>query len=137
MPAWIWMPQILAFSHRYHVVAFDPRGQGDSAVPATGYEPVRRGRDIAELIAHLDPPPVVVVGWSLGVLDTLASVHVAGRSPSGRPGAGGQLGRRGAAAVLSARAAAHAARRPTTKRRCRQFVRAMFHRRRHRPIWTA
>ena len=25
MPAWIWMPQILAFSHRYHVVAFDPR----------------------------------------------------------------------------------------------------------------
>ncbi len=78
MPAWIWMPQILAFCHRYHVVAFDPRGQGDSAVPATGYEPVRRGRDVAELIAHLDSPPVVVVAWSLGVLDTLASIHVAG-----------------------------------------------------------
>jgi non-heme chloroperoxidase len=78
MPAWIWMPQILAFSRRYHVVAFDPRGQGDSAVPASGYEPVRRGRDVAELIAHLESPPVVVVGWSLGVLDTLASIHVAG-----------------------------------------------------------
>ncbi len=78
MPAWIWMPQILAFSQRYHVVAFDPRGQGDSAVPAFGYEPERRGRDVAELVAHLNAPPVVVVGWSLGVLDTLASIHVAG-----------------------------------------------------------
>jgi non-heme chloroperoxidase len=78
MPAWIWMPQILAFSRRYHVLAFDPRGQGDSAVPASGYEPERRGRDVAELIAHLDAPKVVVIGWSLGVLDTLASIHVAG-----------------------------------------------------------
>jgi microsomal epoxide hydrolase len=78
MPAWIWMPQIRAFSRRYRVIAFDPRGQGDSAVPATGYEPERRGRDIAELIARLGGPPVVVVGWSLGVLDTLAAIHVAG-----------------------------------------------------------
>ncbi|WP_428488652.1 alpha/beta fold hydrolase [Rhodopila sp.] len=78
MPAWIWMPQIEAFSRRYRVVAFDPRGQGDSAVPATGYEPRRRGRDVAELIRHLDSAPVVVIGWSLGVLDTLASIHVAG-----------------------------------------------------------
>ena len=78
MPAWIWMPQIQAFSRRYHVVAFDPRGQGDSAIPAQGYEPVRRGRDVAELISHLRSQPVVVIGWSLGVLDTLASIHVAG-----------------------------------------------------------
>jgi microsomal epoxide hydrolase len=78
MPAWIWMPQILAFSRRYHVVAFDPRGQGDSAIPDSGYEPERRGRDIAELIAHLDARKVVVIGWSLGVLDTLAAIHVAG-----------------------------------------------------------
>jgi non-heme chloroperoxidase len=78
MPAWIWMPQILAFSRRYHVVAFDPRGQGDSAAPASGYEPERRGRDVAELIAHLDASKVVVIGWSLGVLDTLAAIHVAG-----------------------------------------------------------
>ncbi len=75
MPAWIWAPQIAAFSRQYHVVAFDPRGHGDSDVPATGYEPGRRGQDIAELIAHLEPVPVVVVGWSLGVLDTLAYVH--------------------------------------------------------------
>jgi non-heme chloroperoxidase len=78
MPAWIWMPQILAFSSRFHVVAFDPRGQGDSAIPAGGYEPIRRGRDVAELIAHADTRPVVAVAWSLGVLDTLAAINVAG-----------------------------------------------------------
>ncbi len=75
MPAWIWEPQIQAFAQRYHVVAFDPRGQGDSDVPSSGYEPGRRGQDIAELIANLEPVPVLLVGWSLGVLDTLAFVR--------------------------------------------------------------
>lgn len=78
MPAWIWTPQILAFSRHYHVIAFDPRGQGDSAIPRTGYEPVRRGRDIADLLRHVGARRVVIVAWSLGVLDTLACIHVAG-----------------------------------------------------------
>lgn len=78
MPAWIWQPQIQAFARRYHVVAFDPRGQGDSDAPASGYEPGRRGQDIAELIGHLTPVPAVLVGWSLGVLDTLAFVRAHG-----------------------------------------------------------
>lgn len=78
MPAWIWMPQIQALGRHYHIIAFDPRGQGDSAIPPTGYEPVRRGRDVAELIASLKATRVVVVAWSLGVLDTLASINVAG-----------------------------------------------------------
>ncbi len=72
MPAWIWERQIQAFAPARHVVAFDPRGQGDSGVPAGGYEPGRRGQDIAELIERLGPRPVVLVGWSLGVLDVLA-----------------------------------------------------------------
>jgi microsomal epoxide hydrolase len=75
MPAWIWEPQIRAFGQRYHVVAFDPRGQGDSDAPSSGYEPVRRGQDIAELVADLAPVPALLVGWSLGVLDTLAFVR--------------------------------------------------------------
>ena len=78
MPAWIWAPQIAAFSTRYRVVAFDPRGQGDSDTPTWGYNQNRRGQDIAELIARLQPQPVVVIGWSLGVLDTLAYVHTHG-----------------------------------------------------------
>jgi non-heme chloroperoxidase len=75
MPAWIWAAQLQAFSANYHVVAFDPRGQGESDVPPTGYQPARRARDIAEAIAELEPVPVVIVAWSLGVLDTLAYVH--------------------------------------------------------------
>jgi non-heme chloroperoxidase len=78
MPGWIWGPQIRDLSARYHVVAFDPRGQGDSDVPSSGYEPRRRGQDIAELVADLEPVPVVLVGWSLGVLDTLAYVRAHG-----------------------------------------------------------
>ena len=78
MPAWIWAPQIQAFAHSYHVVAFDPRGQGDSQIAPSGYEPGRRGQDIAELIARMGQPSVLLVGWSLGVLDALAYVHADG-----------------------------------------------------------
>ena len=78
MPAWIFTPQMEAFARHYHVVAFDPRGQGDSAVALDGYEPGRRGQDIAELFAQLGPAPMLLVGWSLGVLDSLAYVHTHG-----------------------------------------------------------
>jgi microsomal epoxide hydrolase len=80
MPAWIWEGQIQAFASRYHVVALDPRGQGRSEVAASGYEPRRRGQDIAEAIAQFDPAPVTIVAWSLGVLDTLAYVRTHGDS---------------------------------------------------------
>lgn len=75
MPAWIWTPQINAFARRYHVIAFDPRGQGKSAAPESGYTPARRADDIADLLTHAGSGPVLIVGWSLGVLDTLAYVH--------------------------------------------------------------
>jgi len=75
MPAWIWSAQIADFSRSFHVVAFDPRSQGDSQLTAYGDEPFRRGQDIAELIAQLPPEPVLLVGWSLGVLDSLAYLH--------------------------------------------------------------
>lgn len=78
MPAWIFGPQIQAFSRRYHVVALDPRGQGDSEVPADGYDYRRRGQDVGELIQALGNRPVVLVGWSLGVLDSLAYVQQSG-----------------------------------------------------------
>lgn len=78
MPAWIWKPQIAAFSAAgYHVVALDPRGQGLSQVPSGGYTPERRGDDIADLIAR-QRGPVLLVGWSLGVLDSLAYVQMHG-----------------------------------------------------------
>jgi microsomal epoxide hydrolase len=78
MPAWIFESQIKALSQKYHVVALDPRGQGRSEIPDAGYEPTRRGRDIAELIERACDRPVVIVGWSLGVLDTLSYLRTAG-----------------------------------------------------------
>ncbi|MCL2429026.1 MAG: alpha/beta hydrolase [Alphaproteobacteria bacterium] len=77
-PGWIFTPQIRAFSARYRVIALDPRGQGASELARSGYGPARRGQDIGELIDRLGPAPVLLVGWSLGVLDTLAYVHADG-----------------------------------------------------------
>lgn len=78
MPAWIFEPQIAALEDRFHVLALDPRGQGESEVARFGYTHERRGRDIGELIDHAASGPVVLVGWSLGVLDSLAWVAEAG-----------------------------------------------------------
>ncbi len=74
MPAWIFDRQIDALSDRFHVLALDPRGQGESEVTRFGYTWERRGRDIGELIDHAARGPVVLVGWSLGVIDSLAWV---------------------------------------------------------------
>jgi non-heme chloroperoxidase len=81
MPAWIFGPQITYFDRFCRVIAFDPRGQGDSEVPAQGYTAERRGQDIAELLDAIGAAKVVLLGWSLGVLDSLAYVdaHGAGR----------------------------------------------------------
>lgn len=75
MPAWIFERQVAAFSRQFRVVALDPRSQGESEIARGGHDHLRRGRDIAELLAQLGPRPVVLVGWSLGVLDTLAYVR--------------------------------------------------------------
>jgi microsomal epoxide hydrolase len=83
MPGWIFQAQVAAFATEYRVIAFDPRGQDQSEIADQGYEQNRRGQDIAELIEQVDPERVVLVGWSLGVLDTLAYVARSGDSHIG------------------------------------------------------
>jgi non-heme chloroperoxidase len=78
MPAWMWQAQLDAFGQRFRTLALDPRGQGDSEVPAAGYEAERRARDLRELLAPM--PRTVLVGWSLAVLDALNLVHRFGDS---------------------------------------------------------
>jgi microsomal epoxide hydrolase len=75
MPAEIWRPQIDYFSRRYHVVALDPRSQGDSDKPNDGNYSERRAQDIHELLAHLQLPSAVLVGWSLGAPELLTYVE--------------------------------------------------------------
>ncbi len=80
MPAWIWAQQITHFAANHRVLAFDPRGQGQSAVPAGGYTHARRAADIAELLQAAQVQQAVLVGWSLGVLECLQAL-----SPAARP----------------------------------------------------
>jgi microsomal epoxide hydrolase len=78
MPALIWQAQLKAFGQRFRTLALDPRGQGDSEIPAAGYEAERRASDLRDLLAPL--PRAVLVGWSLGVLDALDLVYFFGDS---------------------------------------------------------
>ena len=76
MPATIWRHQVQAFSARYRSLAFDPRGQGESDVPAVGYTAERRATDIKEFLAASSN--VLLVGWSLGAIESLQYVHMYG-----------------------------------------------------------
>jgi non-heme chloroperoxidase len=66
MPAWIWQKQIDEFSKRYHVIAVDPRSQGESDKPTYGHLPETRARDYKELVDRLGLKHPVLVGWSMG-----------------------------------------------------------------------
>lgn len=79
MPAEIWEPQLLYFSKNFHVVALDPRSQGESEIAKSGHEPKRRAQDIKELIDTLKVDSVIMVGWSLGVLETLTYIKFFGQ----------------------------------------------------------
>jgi len=65
MPAWIWQKQIDEFSKKYHVIAVDPRSQGESDSPTYGHTPETRSRDYKELVDHLGLKQPVLVGWSM------------------------------------------------------------------------
>jgi microsomal epoxide hydrolase len=69
MPAEIWRRQLEALAARYHTVALDPRGQGNSDIPRAGYTAERRAADIDEFLRPLSH--VVLVGWSLGAIEAL------------------------------------------------------------------
>ena len=73
MPATIWLPQLTALGTSHRVAALDPRGQGDSDIPAEGFDIERRATDVREFIARYDR--VVLIGWSLGALEALQCVH--------------------------------------------------------------
>lgn len=65
MPAWIWQQQIDEFSKTYHVIAVDPRSQGESDKPPYGHMPETRARDYKELVDQLALKQPVLVGWSM------------------------------------------------------------------------
>jgi len=76
----IWEPQLRAFSSRYRTVTLDPRAQGASEMTGEGLYLGRRGRDIGELLEHLNLTGVVLIGWSMGVREVITYVGASGTS---------------------------------------------------------
>ncbi|MBL8347435.1 MAG: alpha/beta fold hydrolase [Rubrivivax sp.] len=86
MPAWVWKSQIEHLAANLRVLALDPRGQGRSENASEGYTYARRATDIAELMAAARcSAPVVLVGWSLGVLESLQYLHDARQAGTPTP----------------------------------------------------
>ncbi len=75
MPAWIWQKQIDEFSKHYHVIAVDPRSQGESDKPSSGHLPETRARDYKELVDQLGLKHPVLVGWSMACGELLKYVE--------------------------------------------------------------
>jgi non-heme chloroperoxidase len=75
MPVWIWDAQIEYFSKSFHVVAIDPRSQGESTHTDDANSPEIRAADIQAVIEDRKMAPVVLIGWSQGVADVLAYVE--------------------------------------------------------------
>lgn len=81
MPGWIWEKQIAYFSREYHVVAIDPRSQGESTQTNSGLFPAQMASDIAAVIEQRHLAPVVLVGWSMAVAEVAAFVEQYGTGP--------------------------------------------------------
>ncbi len=76
MPASIWQAQLVAFTRTHHTLALDPRGQGESQVPASGYTAERRATDLNEFLRQRSN--VLLIGWSLGGIEALQYVQMFG-----------------------------------------------------------
>jgi pimeloyl-ACP methyl ester carboxylesterase len=90
MPAGIWQKQIDEFSTKYHVIAIDPRSQGESDKQPSGHLPETRARDYKELVDQLGLEQPVLVGWSMACGEMMKYVESYGTGdvgcgPGGRP----------------------------------------------------
>lgn len=81
IPGWSMSSQIFKYqlthfkgSQKFNVLAFDPRGQGQSSKPNSGYTYAQRGKDLAAFIEKMNLNNVVLVGWSFGTLDMLSYI---------------------------------------------------------------
>lgn len=79
MPAAIWQQQLSHFAGKLPLAAFDPRGQGDSAVPSVGYSLERRAQDLREFLDCFPGRNCVLVAWSLAVFEVLAYIDLCGQ----------------------------------------------------------
>jgi 3-oxoadipate enol-lactonase len=62
----MWEPQLAALSEHFRVVRYDHRGHGASPVPPAPYELADLGRDVLDLLDHLEIARASLCGVSLG-----------------------------------------------------------------------
>ncbi|MFC4528915.1 alpha/beta hydrolase [Dyella halodurans] len=80
IPGWrvsarIWTQQIDYFAAKgFHVIAMDPRSQGQSTIAASGNTPENRAQDVDRVISNLKLAHLTLVGWSQGAQDVAAYV---------------------------------------------------------------
>jgi non-heme chloroperoxidase len=75
MPADVFNAQLNYFSKDYQVISLNPRSQGTSDIYLGKDLAAARSRDIKELITHLKLNDFVLIGWSLGVMESLDYVQ--------------------------------------------------------------
>lgn len=75
MPAQIFEGQIESLAQQHHVVVLDPRSQGQSDVFKGSHSAARRAKDISEWVQRLNVNNFVLIGWSLGVMESLDYVE--------------------------------------------------------------
>lgn len=71
--ACVWDPVAERLAERYHVVAVDQRGHGQSDAPASGYAAADFVADIRTLVEDIGPDPAVLIGHSMGARNALAA----------------------------------------------------------------
>lgn len=62
----IWDRTIARLEHRFHVIAYDLRGMGESEKPASTYAFDEHAADLDDVLDHFDANDVTLVGWSMG-----------------------------------------------------------------------
>ena len=67
MPAWIWDKQLEYFSENYHVIAMEPRSQGDSDLSSDGHYALAMAKDIQAVVDAFHVEHLIIIGWSIGV----------------------------------------------------------------------
>jgi microsomal epoxide hydrolase len=75
MPAEIFNSQLNYFSKSFRVISFSPRSQGKSDIYLGANLAEARARDIKELLETTRTKEFTLVGWSLGVMESLDYIN--------------------------------------------------------------
>lgn len=77
-PGDVFCHQLSGLSHRYRVIAIDPRSHGASTMAETGNDYDTHTRDLQAFIEALDLQNIILIGWSFGALATWGYAGLAG-----------------------------------------------------------